>query len=323
MASTYAPAVGKSRRAERLSPERAGGGRPGVHGNSLRGWGSPAAADPVLLIPSGFDAANGRFSYDVNPRFADTRPARTLLRNPFRIVIDFSFNLSTDFDLQQLRRAVEPVKGHAGWQRRSADSLAAFYLSNSSDIYKMLIEQSDSLFLSKAQVASLEGADSVFSGRVRELYVPLGQFLAVGQGGAGKAELDSVQATQKNYWKVFWEQPEIAGAIVTPSQRELMPMFKSMLSVPMKQREHSQWQFGHPVTFAQRAPASSAPGVSATGASAPGPAQVAESWHSATPMLHARSAHAIVSTGDAIYAIGGTGEGGAPVLQIEIGRAHV
>jgi len=223
-----------------------------LHGNALRGWGSPAAADPVLLIPSGFDAANGRFNYDVNPRFADTRPARTLLRNPFRIVIDFSFNLSTDFDLQQLRRAVEPVKGSVGWQRRSADSLAAFYLSNSSSIYKMLIEQSDSLFLSKAQVASLESADSAFSARVRELYVPLGQFLAVGQGGAGKAELDSVQATQKKYWKVFWEQPEIASAIVTPSQRELMPMFKGMLGVPMKEREHSQWQFGHPVTFADK-----------------------------------------------------------------------
>ena len=34
-------------------------------------------------------------------------------------------------------------------------------------------------------------------------------------------------------------------------------------------------------------------------------------------MLHARSAHAVVSTGDAIYAIGGTGEGGQPVLDVE------
>jgi hypothetical protein len=222
-----------------------------LHGNELRGWGSPAAADPVLLIPRGFDATNKRFNYDVNPRFADTRPSRTLFRNPFRIVIDFSFQLSTDFDLQQLRRAVEPVKGPTGWQRRSADSLTAFYLSNTSDLYKILIEQSDSLFLSKAQVAALEGADSVFSTQVRELYVPLGEFLSRGNGGAGKAELDSVQATQKKYWKVFWVQPEIAGAIVTPSQRELMPMFKGMLGVPMKDREHSQWSFGHPVKFAK------------------------------------------------------------------------
>jgi hypothetical protein len=223
-----------------------------LHGNSLRGWGSPATPDPVLLIPRGFDAPNKRFSYDVNPRFADTRPGRTLLRNPFRIVIDFSFNLSTDFDLQQLRRAVEPVKGPSGWQRRTADSLAAFYLSSTSDIYKLLIEQTDSLFLSKGQVAALEKADSVFSARVRELYIPLGEFLARGQGGAGKAELDSAKATEKKYWKIFWEQPEIAGSIVTPSQRELMPMFKAMLGVPTKEREHSQWSFGHSVTFADK-----------------------------------------------------------------------
>ena len=223
-----------------------------LHGDNARGWGSPASPDPVLLIPRGYDAANKRFAYDVNPRFADTRPGRTLSRNPFRIVIDFSFNLSTDFDLQQLRRAVEPVKSPSGWQRRSADSLTAFYLHNTSSIFKILLEQTDSLFLSRAQVAALQIADSVFSARVRAIYVPLGQFLATGLGGAGKAELDSAKATEKLYWKIFWEQPEVAGAIVTPSQRELMPMFKSMLQVPMKEREHSRWQFGHPVTFADK-----------------------------------------------------------------------
>jgi N-acetylneuraminic acid mutarotase len=42
-----------------------------------------------------------------------------------------------------------------------------------------------------------------------------------------------------------------------------------------------------------------------------------ETWSDAPPMHHARSAQAVVSTGDAIYAIGGTGESGAPVLQVE------
>src|SRR5690349_25017364 len=43
----------------------------------------------------------------------------------------------------------------------------------------------------------------------------------------------------------------------------------------------------------------------------------AGSWSDAPPMLHARSAHAVVSTGDAIYALGGTGAGGQPVLEVE------
>jgi len=226
-----------------------------IHGSSsLRGWGSQAAPDPVLLVPRGFDVAANRFRYDVNPRFADTRAFRTLGRDPFRIVIDFSVNLSTDYDLQQLRRAVEPVKGAstAGWQRRSADSLTSFYLENTSSIHKLLIEQSDSLFLSRAQVAALQKADSVFSARVRAIYVPIGQLLAAGSGSAGKVELDSVKATEKTYWTIFWEQPEIAAAIVTPSQRELIPMFKSMVAVPMEDRKHSQWDFGYPVKFSDR-----------------------------------------------------------------------
>lgn len=222
-------------------------------GNSLRGWGSPAVVDPVLLIPRGFDAGNGRFRYDVNPRFADTRPGRMPLRNPFRIVIDFSFSLSTPYDLQQLRRAVEPVRGPAGeWRRRSADSLAAFYLSRTSDIYRLLLSESDSLLLTSDQIAALQRADSVYSRDVRSLYIPLGEFLARGQGGAGKAELDSAQATDKAYWKIFWRQPEMAGEILTPVQRELIPMLKTMLGIPADRREGAQWRFGHPVRFSDK-----------------------------------------------------------------------
>jgi hypothetical protein len=226
-----------------------------LHGSSdLRGWGSQPTPDPVLLVPRGFDPAAQRFRYDVNPRFADTRAGRIIGRDPFRIVIDFALNLSTNFDLQQLRRAVEPVRGPTGWQRRSADSLAAFYLSNTSSIYKLLLSETDSLFLSKAQVAALRKADSVYSARVRAIYGPLGEFLSKSGGTVGKVEMDSVKATQKVYWKIFWEQPEIAGEIVSPTQREFMPMFGRMIATPMKEREHSQWQFGNPITFADKPP---------------------------------------------------------------------
>jgi hypothetical protein len=108
------------------------------------------------------------------------------------------------------------------------------------------------LFLSAPQIIGLRRADSVYSARVRAIFKPLGEFLAKGNGTAGKAELDSVQATQKLYWKIFWEQPEIADSLVTPAQRELIPLFKNMLAVPKKDREFSQWQFGRPVTLVDR-----------------------------------------------------------------------
>jgi len=221
-----------------------------VHGGNMRGWGSPATPDPVLFVPRGFDASAQRFRYDVNPRFADTRPNRTLLREPFRIVIDFSLQLSTDFGLQQLRRAVEPVKTTEGWRRRSADSIAAFYLSNTSSVHKGLLAESDSLLLTKAQVAALRKADSVFSERVRDVYRQLGEYLARGNGAAGKAELDSANASKKAYWRIFWEQPEIADSIVTATQKELYPILRHMLDTSKKDRENSQVQFGHSVQMA-------------------------------------------------------------------------
>jgi hypothetical protein len=224
-----------------------------VHGSdNLKGWGSPATPDPVLFVPKGFDATTQTFSYDVNSRFADTRPRRTVLSDPFRLVIDFTLDLSTDYELQQLRRAVEPVKGPNGWQRRTADSLTSFYLRNTSSIHKMLIAEADSLFLTRAQVAALRKADSAFSAEVRAVYGPLGLYLAAGQGDASKTSVDSASATHKKYWEIFWRQPEIAAEIVNPTQRDLIPMFKSMLATPMEDRKHSQWQFGYPVQIVDR-----------------------------------------------------------------------
>jgi N-acetylneuraminic acid mutarotase len=40
------------------------------------------------------------------------------------------------------------------------------------------------------------------------------------------------------------------------------------------------------------------------------------SWKRVAPMLHRRSAHSVVSTGDALYAVGGSGVGG-PVREVE------
>ena len=101
-------------------------------------------------------------------------------------------------------------------------------------------------------MAALRVADSTFSAQVRAIYGPLGLYLAAGQGDAGKASVDSASAAHKRYWEVFWKQPEIAADIVNATQRDLIPMFKSMLAIPQEDRKNSQWQFGYPVQFMDR-----------------------------------------------------------------------
>ncbi|MDQ6635463.1 MAG: hypothetical protein M3Z10_12005, partial [Gemmatimonadota bacterium] len=52
--------------------------------------------------------------------------------------------------------------------------------------------------------------------------------------------------------------------------------------------------------------------------STPSPSpEIGGSWESAPPMLHARAAHAVVGTGNAVYALAGTGAAGRPVLEVE------
>ena len=229
-----------------------------LHGsNNMRGWGSPAMPDPVLLVPRGFDAANQRFNYDVNPRFGDTRPSRTLLRTPFRVVIDISMDLSVPYDLQTLRRALEPVKRRdpetrqVTWARRSVDSIAALYLrQNTSTLHRVLLAESDSLFLGKDQINRLVQADSVFAERVRAIYIPLAEFLAQEpEGKASQAALDSVKATSDLYWPIFWEQADIVLDVLTPQQRDFMPMLKMLADITPERRKTAHWFMGYPVTL--------------------------------------------------------------------------
>jgi len=233
-----------------------------LHGASgLRGWGSQAQPDPVLLLPRGFDNESARFRYDVNPRFGDTRAFRTLSRVPFRVVVDVQMDLSVPYDLQTLRRALEPVKQRDAqtkqvtWTRRGADSIADLYLSRTSNLHRMLLAESDSLFLTKEQIGQLLTADSVYSAKVRALYVPLARFLAEQKDGvAGKAALDSVQATTKLYWPIFWEQVDIVQPIVQPQQRELLPFLLNISAVTTEQRKNSRWNFGFPVPLTHNRP---------------------------------------------------------------------
>jgi len=234
-----------------------------VHGaNSLHGWGSQPIVDPVLLVPRGFDPTTRQFSYNVNPRFADTRTTNTLTRNPFRITIDFSVDLSVNYSLQKLRRAVEPVRGPNGWTRQSPESIADLYLGHTSDIYKLLLDVRDSLFLTRGQIAELAQHDSVFTSQIRGVYMPLADYLAAGNTrDPGKAELDSVAKADKEYQRIFWEQPEIAAAVLSPMQRDLVNELKGMLAISREQRKHYQFNFQHPVTRAKPDTTPAGPGT--------------------------------------------------------------
>ncbi len=213
--------------------------------DNMKGWGGVATPDPTLLIPRGFDPWAQAFRYDVNPRFAETRPSRTTVREPFRLTVDFNVRLHTDSDLQSLRRAIEPVKVNGRWERRGVDSLQARYLRETSSIHRILVFEADSLFLRPDQIEKLRVRDSIFSDTVRAIYRPLAEFLANEPDGvASKAALAKTTAAKEAYWEIFWKQPEIAAEILDSGQTELMGLLKDMLTVPQDKRKGNQYFSG-------------------------------------------------------------------------------
>ncbi|MDX2182645.1 MAG: carboxypeptidase-like regulatory domain-containing protein [Gemmatimonadaceae bacterium] len=195
-----------------------------LHGESgLRGWGGPSLPDPVLLVPRGFDAGTNRFRYSVNPRFGDTRPGRTLLRNPFQLTVDFSFNLTRNPSVQELERNIEPV-ARGAFVRPSADTILRRYEERVSSIHQTLLDNADTLFLTRDQIEASMQADTAFRKAAREIYRPLAEYLsALPQRFAGAEALAKVKETEKRYEELFWQQRDLVKTRLTPLQLSALP----------------------------------------------------------------------------------------------------
>ena len=113
----------------------------------------------------------------------------------------------------------------------------------------------DSLFLTNAQIGALVHGDSLFQSRVRDLYYPLAEFLFAQPGGAaGKAALDSANATDKLYWVAFWDQTDTVNTVIVQQQRDLMPMLKGIANVSQENRKSSRMFFGSPLPVVYKRP---------------------------------------------------------------------
>ncbi|WP_309670023.1 hypothetical protein, partial [Gemmatimonas sp.] len=218
-----------------------------LHGEAgLRGWGAQPVPDQTLLAVRGFDANARAFRYDVNPRFGDTRAFRSVTRAPFRVAIDVSVDLSVPYDVQSIRRALEPVKQQGAWARRSADSIASFYMrQRANNLYRLITSESDSLLLSKAQQEALRIADTAYVRRVRALYRPLGVYLASQpDNGAGPEALARVKAVADSQQVMFWESVDTVGTLLSAGQRAMLPILADALRVPPSARKNSFFGFG-------------------------------------------------------------------------------
>jgi hypothetical protein len=161
-----------------------------LHGSDrLRGWGSAAVVDPVLLAATSFNRDEKRFAYAVNPRFGQSSPARGGLWSPYRISLNVSIDLADPIPVQELHEMLGVRRGgvrEPAPESTVLDRLRGEYLSNP---YDALLSRRDSLALTRNQDDSLRVAEDAYQARAMVVVKDLAHDLATTMRGARGARL--------------------------------------------------------------------------------------------------------------------------------------
>ncbi|MCU0634984.1 MAG: carboxypeptidase regulatory-like domain-containing protein [Gemmatimonadaceae bacterium] len=195
-----------------------------VNGDDIRGWGSRAAPDPVLLAVREWDAAAQRFRYAVNPRFGATDPRLSTIRAPFRVTLNLSVPFGPTVPEQQLSRALRPGRNGFPGPRPDSASLHARYARNVGNPIRAVLYERDSLLLTPEQVAALEPLEREFQQRADSMWSALAaEFARYSDAYNSKAAL----ARQEVVIDAVWELARVYSArltdLLTPVQHKLLP----------------------------------------------------------------------------------------------------
>ncbi|MCC6243232.1 MAG: carboxypeptidase regulatory-like domain-containing protein [Gemmatimonadaceae bacterium] len=209
-----------------------------MHGASrVRGWGSVDTPDPVLLNARSFDEGSRRFRYDVNPGFGAPRNRRSLSNNPFRMTIDVRVDFSVARSLQSLRRAIEPVRVNGADVAVPADTIAARRFTLAGSIYRVLLADADTLFLTQDQIRALTRADSLYWIAFRREADAHAQYLVqYASAMPPLAATDSIARSDDRLTRLMWEQVDSAARVLTPMQIAVAERLRAMLDVAREDR---------------------------------------------------------------------------------------
>ncbi|MDB4884280.1 MAG: hypothetical protein JWL95_3046 [Gemmatimonadetes bacterium] len=201
-----------------------------LHGsNDLHGWGNTALPDPMLLIVRGFDSATKNFRYDVNPRFGSTRSTRQIARVPFRLTVDLSFDLGLPMVKQQAIRLLQPGRRGRTGARMSADSMVRPLARNVPDIYQEIMEESDSLLISRDQMDSLKTAQVLYKRKSDSLWMSVTTKLAaMGDDYDADAAMYMIDDATERAWLLDRDELPVLERILSPLQLRMAPLVSTL-----------------------------------------------------------------------------------------------
>ena len=202
-----------------------------AHGNAnTHGWGQDIPPDQNLLFVRGFDPATKQFKYAVNERFGSTRPQQSASRSAAFVSLNVSYDIGFTRERQMLTQRLDAGRDRPG-TKQTAQTLKAFGTSSIPNPMSMILQQSDSLQLTRKQADSLATLSTKFSRYADSVWTPAAKSLEADAGAA------TTMATRTTQYVVAREQtmdyligiaPDLRG-LLTADQKRKLPVDHSEL----------------------------------------------------------------------------------------------
>jgi hypothetical protein len=143
-----------------------------VHGQDIHGWGQSIAPDASLLLVRGFDPTTRRYTYEVNQRFGSTRPTQSTNRQIPLISLRVQLDIGSPRERQVLTQRLDAGRGREG-TKLTAPNLKSLGSSTIPNPMALILQQTDSLKLTRQQADSLSSLSRLFTQRADALWTPV------------------------------------------------------------------------------------------------------------------------------------------------------
>ena len=202
-----------------------------LHGaNSVHGWGQLIPPDQNLLFVRAFDPATRQFRYDVNQRFGSTRPQQSSTHTLPYVSLTFALDIGVPRERQLLTQRLDIGRGRPG-SRQSSESFKLFGMTTIPNPMNMILQQQESLELTRPQADSLATLSYKFALFADSVWTPISTSLAgLGESyDGGSAYAGYVRAREQTVTYLLTLVPAAKGILSASQRRKLPPQIANYL----------------------------------------------------------------------------------------------
>ena len=195
-----------------------------LHGQDIRGWGQNIMPDQSLLFVRGFDPATKRFKYEVNERFGSTRPTQSTQRVLPLISLRVQMDIGVPRERQVLTQRLDMGRGRPG-TKSTAPLLKSLGSSTIPNPMMLILQQPDSLKLTRKQADSLAALSRAFTQKADALWTPVAKYLESIPDGYDKsaAYAQYVSAREQTVDYLMTLVPSV-NHLLTKAQKRRLPL---------------------------------------------------------------------------------------------------